>query len=56
MSHYCDYEYELKSSFQMQQTSSVPMKNRWRVKLYLLREDGQWDDQGVGFLHFIGIC
>lgn len=50
MSHYCDYEYELKSSTNLHSTSSLPSKNRWRVKLFQMKGD-IWNDIGIGFIH-----
>ena len=26
----------------------IPFTKKWRVKLYLLNENGQWDDSGIG--------
>jgi len=26
----------------------IPFTKKWRVKLYLLNESGQWDDSGIG--------
>ena len=48
MSQYCDYEYELKLSCSNQTNSPVIMNNTWRVKLFHLNGEGQWDDQGTG--------
>ena len=27
----------------------IPFTKKWRVKLYLLNENGQWDDNGIGY-------
>ena len=26
----------------------IPFSKKWRVKLYILNENGQWDDKGIG--------
>ena len=28
----------------------IPFTKKWRVKLYLLNENGQWDDKGIGYV------
>ena len=28
----------------------IPFTKKWRVKLYLLNENGQWDDSGIGYV------
>ena len=28
----------------------IPFTKKWRVKLYLLNENGQWDDEGIGYV------
>ncbi len=49
MSHYCDYEYELKSSTHLQSNGSLPIKNRWRVKLFHMKGD-VWYDLCTGYI------
>ena len=28
----------------------IPFTKKWRVKLYLLNDNGQWDDKGIGYV------
>ena len=28
----------------------IPFTGKWRVKLFLLNNNGQWDDKGIGFI------
>ena len=28
----------------------TPFTKKWRVKLYILNENGQWDDRGIGYV------
>ena len=28
----------------------IPFTKKWRVKLYILNEGGQWDDKGIGYV------
>ena len=28
----------------------IPFSKKWRVKLYILNENGQWDDRGIGYV------
>ena len=28
----------------------IPFSKKWRVKLYILNENGQWDDKGIGYV------
>ena len=28
----------------------IPFSNKWRVKMYVLNENGQWDDRGIGYV------
>ena len=32
------------------QNNIIPFTKKWRVKLYLLNENGQWDDKGIGYV------
>ena len=32
------------------QNNIIPFTKKWRVKLYLLNENGQWDDEGIGYV------
>jgi hypothetical protein len=50
--NYCDYEYEI-SSTHKDNTVTNEINNKWRVKLYHLNEEGQWDDKGTGHVHII---
>ena len=42
----------------------IPFTKKWRVKLYLLNESGQWDDSGIGYVFLanemqnkgLGVC
>ena len=54
MTQYCDYEYELKLSYN-QPISPVILNNTWRVKLFYLNGEGQWDDQGTGHIQITQI-
>jgi hypothetical protein len=42
-----DYEYELKSAHIIHPTI---FQSEWRVKLYHLNNQGQWDDKGTGYV------
>ena len=53
MSKYCDYDYELTSTHQNKDNIVSILNNKWRVKLYYLNEDGQWDDKGTGNVQII---
>lgn len=48
---YCDYEYEISSINNSDISSQNNHNNKWRVKLYYLNEEGQWDDKGTGHVH-----
>ena len=28
----------------------IPFSKKWRVKMYVLNENGQWDDRGIGYV------
>ena len=28
----------------------IPFSKKWRVKMYILNENGQWDDRGIGYV------
>ena len=45
--NYCDYEYEVLSTHK-ENNVVTEGNNKWRVKLYHLNEEGQWDDKGTG--------
>ncbi len=45
---YCNYELDLNSGMQENENNFLDIK--WRVKLYDLNPDGQWDDKGTGFV------
>jgi hypothetical protein len=47
--NYCDYEYEILSTHKDNNANSDP-NMKWRVKLYHLNDDGQWDDKGTGYV------
>ena len=53
MSNYFrDYEYEMSSSHK-EAGGSLEKNTKWRVKLYHLNEDGQWDDKGTGYVQIL---
>lgn len=45
---YCDYEYEISSTLNKEGNVQNYLNSQWRVKLYHLNEEGQWDDKGTG--------
>ena len=32
------------------QNNFIPFTKKWRVKLYLLNQSGEWDDKGIGYV------
>ena len=46
--YYCDYEYEISSTHNKDSSPTAETNTKWRVKLYHLNEEGQWDDKGTG--------
>jgi hypothetical protein len=47
--NYCDYEYEILSTHK--ENNAISDTNiKWRVKLYHLNDEGQWDDKGTGYV------
>ena len=28
----------------------IPFTEKWRVKLYILNQNGEWDDKGIGYV------
>ena len=53
MTKYCDYDYELNSTHHNKDNLVTVLNSKWRVKLYYLNEDGQWDDKGTGNVQII---
>ena len=43
-------ELNLLSKNQKEPTKYIPFTKKWRVKLYILNENGQWDDKGIGYV------
>jgi len=48
VSNFIDYDYELKSIHEVEVVTHAHVEQKWRVKLYGLNPDGQWDDRGTG--------
>lgn len=44
-----DYDLDLKNTNILE---SPLLQNKWRVKLYYLNSNGQWDDMGTGYVSF----
>ena len=34
----------------LEQNTFIPFTKKWRVKLYLLNQNGEWDDKGIGYV------
>lgn len=47
MSEDNDFEYEKHSAHVI---SPIVLSSKWRVKLYHLNEEGQWNDMGTGYV------
>ena len=41
-------ELKLSPKKQINSINYIPFTKKWRVKLYILNENGQWDDKGIG--------
>ena len=39
-----------KSNITPKKKHLIPFTKKWRVKLYILNEEGQWDDKSIGFV------
>ena len=41
---------ESKQKAKLEQNNFIPFTKKWRVKLYLLNQSGEWDDKGIGYV------
>ena len=44
---------QIEESFQkndLEKNNFIPFTKKWRVKLYILNSNGEWDDRGIGYV------